>query len=408
MQGKALLIAILLLSSVASPVLAKTGPFGSCTGVAAAPPATKDNNTYIAWNLDLYRELFLIPIQPILILLYILGISPFVVVQLPGGYKCVTLFGFIPILNEKGLALTLNAVPLLDEGKGWTHFHLMTDVMWYCATVKEAAERMKSSPRYAPGPGPLTITEFLGLNYLFADAQGGIASVEATHSDFYVFYGKNGITAQTNVHQFLKGYCPTLIELPALTGTTMRLVRAWTLMSFYAGKIDLETIKGIMRDREYARLNATLDPLQCSANPGLRQSICNYGETRFPAYWHKACEEGGLMNAIKQTIFWLRMGWGGTISSFIIQPEKGIIWWAPGNPDFFHYKPFYCADLLGMEGGASGRNPMGFGLLNTVLRPFFCGSIYEILITFVIHALDFFCNSSLMPMFLKIAEKLLS
>ena len=101
------------------------------------------------------------------------------------------------------------------------------------------------------------------------------------------------------------------------------------------------------------------------------------------------------------------MGWGGTISSFIIQPEKGIIWWAPGNPDFFHYKPFYCADLLGMEGGASGRNPMGFGLLNTVLRPILCGSIYEILIFPIIYALDFFCNSSLMPMFLKIAEKLL-
>ncbi len=326
---------------------------GACTVVAAAPPAT-DGGIYSAWTMDLYYLLKLLPIG---------GWFPLFTVTKPlKGYRYLT-FGLpvlagIGMLNEKGLSCVVNAVPVADGGDGLLHMDLINLAMESCSNAEGAAGVIRDNPRFSPGPeASELVSQFLALNIQFVDAGGGIAAVEYTHNYFAFGKGEGGVSAQTNIHQFLDPAlteCPTPKEMPAMTGTTMRLYRAWDLMRQNCGDIDLETIKSIMSDREFVPLPEDVDPYRYSEDPRYQQSISRDGwETTLQI----AIEDlkAGDINIIEFLMAVLMMG--GTCWSVIIEPDDMMMHWCPGHPDLLPYIPIYCADLLD-TGGARGTNPL--------------------------------------------------
>jgi hypothetical protein len=324
---------------------------GACTVVAAAPPA-KTGGVYSAWNMDLFYLLKLLPIGGWLPL--------FTVVNPPDGYRYIQLgipvLAGIGLLNEKGLSCVVNAVPAGDGGDGLLHIDLISMAMESCATAKGAADLIGDQERFCPGPDVSpTISEFLCLNIQFVDEKGGIAAVEYSHNHFAVSYGENGISAQTNIHQFLDPAltgCPTPAEDPAMTGTTMRLYRAWDLLRENHRDIDLETIKEIMRDREFVPLLEGIDPYRYSEDPRYQQSICRDGwKTTLPIAIRDLLS--GSINILDFLMAVLMTG--GTCFSLIIEPDQRIIHWCMGHSDVLPYTPIYCADLLVVE-GAQGMN----------------------------------------------------
>ena len=273
---------------------------GPCTTAAAAPPATIDDEVYLSWNVD-------VPY----ILEKIIGYVPLVMISIPGRYKYVT-FG-IPIiagfglLNEKGLACVANAVTMTDSGPGLPYVWINNLAMERCKTAREAAEFAKGTPRLAfsiETPIIGQVTFYQNLNLLFADANGGIAAVEASHNYFAANYGispnnKTGIQAQSNVHQYIDENLSGNLhyrEDKRMVGSYMRLKRCWELLEKNYGSIDLEIIKSIMRD------HAQEFPADYTGDPKYGESICNH---RFDY---------------------------GTICSIIIQPKEYIIWRCIGSP----------------------------------------------------------------------------
>jgi hypothetical protein len=318
-----------------------TESLGACTCVAAAPPATT-GGIYSAWNMDLFYLLKLFPVGGWLPLL--------TVVEPPDGYRYIQIgipvLAGIGLLNEKGLSCVVNAVPVADGGEGLLHMDLIAMAMESCSHAYEAEELIKGQERFSPGPGvPLDISEFLCLNMQFVDAEGGIAAIEYSHNHFAAFHGEDGISAQTNLHQFLDPAltgCP--VEEPAMMGTTMRLYRAWDLVRENRGSIDLDTIESIMTDRAIVPLPEETDPDRYSENPQYQQSISRAPNLQLTCRRYLG-DEMGLKDLLKSVAMA-----GGTVFSLIIEPERKIIHWSVGLPDVHGYTPIYCADLLRSEG----------------------------------------------------------
>jgi hypothetical protein len=356
-QGLADALGIDLLEVIATAMNMPSFLFRGCTTSASAPPATKDE-VYLSWNLDIMsfwglKQIMTFPI--------------FTVTSIPGKYRYITfglpLIAGIGLLNEKGLALVGNACGTSDCGDGLTAIEIPNMIMEQCSTAKEAAEFMRGIERFSSSAFSL-----FNMNYLWGDAEGGIASVEATHNYIGVGYsgwdeyhyeydraddqiakvrGMPGILGQGNHHQYLD-YHETGAPSPGPDGypsSWIRCARMWELLRENYGEIDLEKVESFTADSENG---IQAGPIK----QGGFNSICR---TEFPfgfidyyigSLTGKYVHDG--MPAVVGDL--VILGPDTTNWALVIQPKERIIWWAAGWPSVFPFWPIYCAPLLGVDG----------------------------------------------------------
>jgi Acyl-coenzyme A:6-aminopenicillanic acid acyl-transferase. len=177
------------------------------------------------------------------------------------------------LMNDKGLAAVINACWVREEeGGGLTRKERLSKVMETCSDVYQVVELLNSAPRFSKfGIGEDRQHQW---NYLFADVNEGIASVEATHNYFAVKYGKEtgGILASGNHHQFLDynitGSWSKERKPNGYKSSWIRTGRMWDLLRENHGEIDFEKV-----------VSFTKDTANGSA-PGIGgyDSICRYEE----------------------------------------------------------------------------------------------------------------------------------
>jgi hypothetical protein len=385
LQGLSDAVGIDLLKVVATSIYLPPLIFKGCTTGAAAPPATKDGEVYLVWSADLWAFPLLFPVLPIINIPAVLiglvsplfgflmtiplkqllvTVPPLAVVSPPGKNEYIMLgiplIAGIGLLNDKGLALVGNACGTSDCGDGLTAIEIPNLVMERCSAAKEAAEFIEGTERFSSSGFSL-----FNLNYLWGDAEGGIASVEATHNYFAVAYsgneshfeyvngevvkttGKSGILGQGNHHQYLD-YHETGAPSPGPDGyqsSWMRCARMWELLRENYGNIDLQKAESFLCDRANG-------PTMFGIQQGGFNSICR---TEFPIGWIDYYI--GSIN--REYMHDGKPAWLGDLVLFgpdncdaalVIQPKEKIIWCAAGWPTMFSFHPIYCAELLGVEG----------------------------------------------------------
>ncbi len=299
-----------------------------CTTTASAPPATSDGQVYITWNFDglCLLKLWIGQNLPILIMNDIPGCNKYITVSF------MPLMGWDGLLNDKGLAFSGNTVATTDAGDGLTCMEIVCMALERCSNVHEVVELMQSLPIFTS-----SAMSVYNLAYLWADAEGGIASIECTHNYFAVNYGEDGILAHTNHHQWLDRNLTGSFGREDYPSSYIRFERAWELLREYRGSIDLQVIKKIVSD------NANGITVLGREIGGSNSISCHhYGDPL------QKTEGAPLGTALIDTL-----------CSIIIEPKELIIHWCPGHPDRLPFIPIYCAKLLGGT-GAEGSNLMTF------------------------------------------------
>ena len=309
-----------------------------CTTSASAPPATQDDQVYLSWNLDIWAALK--------VLVTGMDLPLFTVTDIPGRNKYITfgipLIAGIGVLNDKGLALVGNAVSVKDEGEGLTILEIPNMVMEKCSTVGEAAKLIQGLSRFSSSSFSL-----FNMNYLFADAKGGIASIESTHDYFAVSYGEGGILAQGNHHQWLdRGLTGAPSSGPdGYPSSWIRTERMWKLLRDNHNSIDLGRVKSFTAD---VANGVEIGPIRQGGYNSISRTMLPLGWLDY--YWGsftgKYMHEGKPAVLADLVIF----GPDQTNVALVIEPKNKVIWWCPGWPACLDYYPIYCASLLGVEG----------------------------------------------------------
>lgn len=269
------------------------GIAGACTLMGANGQATKDGKVYLASTSD--NPYIEGPRNQVYLTIpkhgYKFVHTPLLIQDPPGHYFDV---GSDRGMNEKGFSWTRAwVVPNEPEAP-----NKMSSVDWFLkmgstvATVDEAIEFVQDNPKGIADQG----------NYIFADAQGNMATVEVGYQTVNVINkwskGEKGIAARANrwTSEKMK---PLDISDTAdehdheyFVSTESRQSRAMELLNGAAGKIDVETLKKFIADDQ----NSDKKPL---GDTGF--SISNHGLT------------GGDVAAEvydpAQRTFWFTYGW---------------------------------------------------------------------------------------------------
>ena len=145
-------------------------------------------------------------------------------------------------MTEKGLTLSTNAVDSTDYGDGLTHMEIISMVLERCENVEEAVALMSGIPIFS---GTEQTGALWNMNYLWADAEGGMVSVECTHNYFHAeFVGEKGILAQANHFQYLDCHevgGPTPED--DYESSWIRCERMWDRLEQHHGEIDVELLQ---------------------------------------------------------------------------------------------------------------------------------------------------------------------
>lgn len=274
---------------------ALAGAAEACTLMGANGQATKDGNAYLASTSDNpyiegpRNQVYLtIPKQG-----YKFVHTPLQIQDPPGHYFDV---GSDRGMNEKGFSWTRAwVVPNEPEAP-----NKMPAVDWFLkmgstvATVDEAIKFVQDNPKGIGDQG----------NYIFADAEGNMAAVEVGYQTVNVVEkwtkGEKGIAARANRWTSDKmkpldiGDTADEHDHEYFVSTGSRQPRALELLSGASGKIDVETLKKVLADKE----NRNEKPL---GDTGF--SIPNHGAT------------------------------GGTVAAEIYDPAHRTFWFTYGWPD---------------------------------------------------------------------------
>ncbi len=204
-----------------------------CTNFAAVPPATRADQVYVSWNMDL-PEFFR----------WVMGKMPIYLRRIAGckPYLCVgspLLFG-MGVMNSDGLCAAINAVGMTDAGEGLMAFELNNLMMETCSTLEEALDAARSNQRQIV-PGIMS-SMLLNMNTLMADVSGEAALLEYSHNHMEVTRAADhrGVLASANHHQFLdRGLsgCADPSVQPEIAGSYARVARMWELLDLYHGSI---------------------------------------------------------------------------------------------------------------------------------------------------------------------------
>ncbi len=293
---------------------------GGCTALFCAPPATKDGEVYLSWNIDFFKGAQIIG-----------KFFTFYISEIPGYNRYVAfgipcLFG-VSLLNEFGLSCVGAAVGMKDGGgKGLMDIEISNLCMEKCRDVSEVLNTYKSVKLYSfPG---ISGGMLLNLNFIWGDSAGNGIAIE--HSSNYIHYehAKDGILAIANHHQFLDRKLtgsPDPNELSAISGSYCRLGRIWKLLRENKEDINLSILKRIMADHnleiEHIKDYNYEEPIDDG-------TICVH-------YWNipRYLKQRRFKRAIEAYFM------GKTIGSVIIQPKSLIINRCFGNPCNRPYRP---------------------------------------------------------------------
>lgn len=302
-----------------------------CTASFCAPPATRDGEVYLCWNIDFFEAAEIIG-----------RFFTFYISEIPGYNRYVAfgipcLFG-VPLLNEFGLSCVGAAVGMKDGGgRGLMDTEISNLCMESCRDVSDVLNVYKNVKLYSfPG---ITGGMLLNLNFIWGDAEGNGVAIE--HSSNYIHYehARDGILAIANHHQFLDKRLtgsPTPDELPAISGSYCRVGRMWKLLRENKGRIDLSILKNIMADHHLEAEHIKDYNYKGPIDDG---TICVH-------YWNipRYLKERRFKKAIEAYFM------GKTIGSVIIQPKRLIINSCSGNPCNRPYKTIYFRPIFEGKG----------------------------------------------------------
>ncbi len=318
----------------------------ACTNFAAVPPATRADQIYVSWNLDLPGFFRPVMGKLPLTLRRIKGCKPYLCMGSP------LLFG-IGVMNTDGLCAAINAVGMTDSGEGLTAFELNNLYMETCSTVEEALAVAGSNPRQTiPG---IMASMLLNANTLMADPGGDAALLEYSHNHLEATRpDERGVLASANHHQFLDrgltGSPDPVIE-PAIAGSYARLARMWELLGAYGGGIDPRTADVITSDHgaNYETLREFgLEP----AWHGERvddSTVCAH-----PWNFWRHLKRGEVEAAFTERLISM------TLYRFLMEPRRCTLWFGRGYPCRGQYRPLWVGDLLEMAGAGAARSELEY------------------------------------------------
>jgi hypothetical protein len=298
-----------LLASASFCAIAK-----ACTLMGASGSATNDGHVYMASTSD--NPYIVGPRKPVYVTIpkggYKFVHTPCIIQDPPGHFFDV---GSDRGMNEKGFSWTRAwVVPNEPEAS-----NKMNAVDWFLkmgstvATVDEAIQFVQENPKGIGDQG----------NYIFADADGNMATVEVGYQTVNVVKkwskGEKGIAARANRWDSEKmkgldiGDTADPHDHEYFVSTSFRQPRAMELLNGGSGKIDVEMLKKILAD------NVNRDK-KTLGDTGF--SISNHGET------------------------------GGTVSAEVFDPANRTFWYTYGWPD---------ADAKGGNPSLDGANQNTWG-----------------------------------------------
>jgi hypothetical protein len=238
---------------------------GECTVTLATGKATKNNETFLTFNIDSsvdsIRDIFS---STILHRVFSLKcwIARINTMEYRYAFWGIPILYELPFLNEKGLGwgspgtgLTENESRHIDEGPGISTMLLEKLAMMTCKNVSEVAKLYDNIER-ASQKGKGWFHQYDGSSSCFCDKEGGILIIEQTHSHIITVFGNSteitgapeGILWHTNHHQWLDPDLTGSVYPDESPSSGFRAERARELLETNYGNITLDVCKKITRD----------------------------------------------------------------------------------------------------------------------------------------------------------------
>ena len=234
-----------------------------CTVTLATGKATKNNETFLTFNVDTrigVGETISTIIHRIFALkCWIVRVNTIRYKYAFWGIPVIYEFAF---LNEKGLgwgspgtSLTLNVSRYIDEGPGISTMMLERLAMMTCKDVSEVAELYKNMER-ASQKEQGWFHQYDSSSSSFCDKNGGILIIEQTHNYIITVFGNStditgaraGILWHANHHQWLDPNLTGSVYPDEYSSSGLRAERAFELLNNSYGNITLETCISITKD----------------------------------------------------------------------------------------------------------------------------------------------------------------
>jgi len=300
-----------------------------CTVILVTGNATKNNETFLAQNLDMRRDnvknVFLTHVYS-RFLTNIFVIADIETENYSYVFCGLPIFYELPLMNQaglgfggNGLSLTKNITRYVDEKSGVSTYSIERLTMMRCKNIFEVQKLWENIVR-ASGRNRFWPHFWDNSIPSFCDKNGDIITIEQTHNYICFVYRNstditktyNGILWHANHHQFLD---------PNLTGsvypgeenvdqsTFLRAKRSVELLEKNYGKITIDIIKKIMRDHKGGT----------DKNGRDSSDICRYPD---------------------------KNGSYTTVVSWIIQPKDMRLYFAHNTPDKTRYQRIDLADIF--------------------------------------------------------------
>jgi len=330
-------------------------PLPGCTNFAAVPPATRDDQVYVSWNMDLPGFFRLAMGRFPLFVRRIGSRKPYLCTGSP------LLFG-LGIMNSDGLCAALNSVGMTDGGPGLTAFELNNLQMETCSTTEEAIALVEKGPR-GVFPG-IYAAILLNSNMLLADCRGEAAVVEYSHGHVAVARAgeRGGVLASANHHQFLDrrlSGCPDPGLQPEIAGSWARLARMWKLLELHRGRLDPEAASAITSD--HGADYSTLADFGIK-RPWFGERVDDSTICAHPWNTWNHLRRGEVEEALTERLVSL------TLYRYLMQPLRCTVWFGRGYPCRGQYRPIFVGDLLEMPWAERAREEAGEAVPGPSLR----------------------------------------
>lgn len=236
---------------------------GECTATTCTGKATKNNETFLTFNIDTHVDSTTKIIFGYLfhrLITYKCWVARINTIRYQYAFWGIPVLYELTFLNEEGLGWGSPATSFaknrsVDNGPGISTSMLERLTMMTCKNVSEAAELWKSTER-ANQKDEGGIHQYDGSSEVFCDKEGGILMIEQTHS--YIITVFRNSTEITGAPEDMLWHANHHIWLNATqTGSTFpwenmnsyyRTTRARELLEENYGNITLEVCKEICRD----------------------------------------------------------------------------------------------------------------------------------------------------------------
>lgn len=281
-----------------------------CTATISTGKATKNNDTFLTFNLDSSID----SIRNIIFTYFLHRVMSYKVwvvkintMQYRYAFWGIPIIYELPFINEKGLGwgapgTIFSKKREVDRGPGIPTMMLERLTMMTCKNVTEVAALWSNMERANQNKNSFS-NIYDGSSEVFCDKEGGILVIEQTHNYIIkVFRNSTDITGSSedilwhaNHHIWLDPNLTGSVLPEEYMGSYYRNKRACELLEENYGNITLETCKEICRDHSGGT----------DKNGKDSSDICRHPDR----------------NATKITA-----------NSWIIQPKEMIVYWTHGSP----------------------------------------------------------------------------